>query len=81
MTNAPRLGPLSGTRVVIYGVGAMGAIATRLVLDKGGEIVGAIGRSLLKEGRHLGEVAGLGRPLGVNVETIDEDCLSLDHRT
>lgn len=61
-------GPLSETRVVVYGVGAMGAIVTRLLVDKGAQIVGAIGRSLSKVGRDLGDVAGLGVRLGVPIE-------------
>jgi 2,4-diaminopentanoate dehydrogenase len=55
-------------RAIVYGVGAMGAIMARLMLDKGVEIVGAVGRSPEKVGRDLGEVAGLGRPTGVTVE-------------
>jgi len=54
---------------VVYGVGAMGSILTRLLLDKGVRIVGAVGRSPEKVGRDLGEVAGLGRSLGVAVES------------
>lgn len=60
--------PFSDVRVVVYGVGAMGAIATRLLFDKGAQIVGAIGRSPSKVGRDLGDVAGLGVHLGVPVE-------------
>ncbi len=52
-------------RAIVYGVGAMGSIMARLMLDKGVEIVGAVGRSPEKVGRDLGEVAGLGRPTGV----------------
>jgi 2,4-diaminopentanoate dehydrogenase len=55
-------------RVVVYGVGAMGAIITRLLVDKGARLVGAVGRSSTKVGRDLGDVAGLGTPLGVTVE-------------
>lgn len=62
-------GPYSGTRVVVYGVGAMGAIVTRLLVDKGADIVGAIGRSPSKVGRDLGDVAGLGTRLGVPIES------------
>lgn len=72
MTNAP----FSGIRVIVYGVGAMGAIATRLLLDKGAEIVGAIGRSPSKVGRDLGDVASLDRFLGVPVEDDLEGVLS-----
>ncbi|OSQ52427.1 NAD(P)H-dependent amine dehydrogenase family protein [Marivita geojedonensis] len=62
------LKPFSGMRVVVYGVGTMGAIATRLLVDKGAEIVGAIGRSPSKVGRDLGDVARLGISLGIPVE-------------
>ena len=55
-------------RAVVYGVGAMGSIMTRLLLDKGVEIVGAVARSPDKVGRDLGEVAGLGRETGIVVE-------------
>jgi len=60
--------PLTGTRVIVYGVGTMGVIVTRLLVEKGAEIVGAIGRSPAKVGRDLGDVAGLGISLGVTVE-------------
>lgn len=60
--------PERDVRAIVYGVGAMGSILTRLLLDKGVQIVGAVGRSPEKVGRDLGEVAGLGRLLGVAVE-------------
>ena len=56
-------------RAIVYGVGAMGSILTRLLLDKGVQIVGAVGRSPEKVGRDLGDVAGLGQCLGVTVES------------
>jgi 4-hydroxy-tetrahydrodipicolinate reductase len=46
----------------------MGAIMTRLLVDKGAKLVGAVGRSPSKVGRDLGDVAGLGTTLGVVVE-------------
>jgi 4-hydroxy-tetrahydrodipicolinate reductase len=55
-------------RAIVYGVGAMGAIMARLLLEKGVEIVGAVARSPAKVGRDLGEVAGLDRTTGVLVE-------------
>lgn len=55
-------------RAIVYGVGEMGSIMTRLLLDKGVEIVGGIARSPAKVGRDLGEVAGLGEKVGVLVE-------------
>lgn len=54
-------------KAVIYGVGAMNSIATRMLLDKDVEIVAAISRSKDKVGRDLGDLTGLGRQLGVTV--------------
>ena len=62
-------------RAVVYGVGEMGSIVTRLLVERGVEIVGAIARSKTKVGRDLGEVAGLGRRLGVFVESDAEAVL------
>jgi 2,4-diaminopentanoate dehydrogenase len=61
---------LAGERpvsVVVFGVGAMGSILTRLLLEKGATITGAIARSPAKIGRDLGDVARLDRPVGVIV--------------
>ncbi len=46
----------------------MGSVVSRLLLDKGVEIVGATARSPEKLGIDLGHVAGLGREVGVTVE-------------
>lgn len=54
-------------RVVLYGVGHMAAITVEALLERRAEIVGAIARSPAKVGRDLGDVIGLGRPLGVVV--------------
>jgi hypothetical protein len=58
---------VTGPRVVMYGVGAMGSLAARMILEKGGEIVGAVARSPEKVGRDIAEVASLPAPLGVPV--------------
>jgi 4-hydroxy-tetrahydrodipicolinate reductase len=55
-------------KAVVYGVGAMNSIATRMMLEKGVDIVGALARSPEKVGKDLGEVAGLGFQTGVVVE-------------
>ena len=60
---------MAPVRGIVYGVGAMGSIMARLMLEKGVEIVGAVARSPEKVGRDLGEVAGLGRRTGVIVES------------
>lgn len=63
-------------KAVIYGVGAMNAIITRMMLEKGVEIVGAISRSPEKAGKDLGELIGLGRALGVTVNNNPSEVLS-----
>ncbi|MBN9462922.1 MAG: hypothetical protein J0H00_17080 [Burkholderiales bacterium] len=62
-------------RAIVYGVGEMGRITTRLLVDKGVRIVGAIGNRN-NIGRDLGEVAGLGRSLGVPIDNDAERVLS-----
>jgi 4-hydroxy-tetrahydrodipicolinate reductase len=63
-------------RAVVYGVGEMGSIMTRLLVDKGAQLVGAVARSPSKVGRDLGEVAGLGVELGVTVGDDPAEVLS-----
>jgi Dihydrodipicolinate reductase, N-terminus len=53
-------------RAVVYGIGTMGTIATRLLVEKGVDIVGAIARSPDKVCRDLGELAGIA-PMNVPV--------------
>jgi hypothetical protein len=62
-------------RAIVYGVGEMGSIVTQLLVERGVEIVGAIGRSKTKVGRDLGEVAGLDQHLGVTVKADAEAVL------
>jgi hypothetical protein len=52
--------------VGICGVGAMGSMCARLLLDKGAEAVGAVTRET-HLGEDLGDAIGLGRRLGVTV--------------
>jgi secondary-alkyl amine dehydrogenase [NAD(P)+] len=63
-------------RAVVYGLGAMGCLSTRLLIEKGVEIVGALARSPAKIGRDVGKVAGLGHSIGVPVEGDAEAVLS-----
>lgn len=63
-------------KAIVYGVGAMNSVATRMMLDKGVDIVGALARSPEKVGRDLGEVAGLGFQTGVVVENDPDRVLS-----
>ena len=50
----------------ICGLGAMGSMCARLLLDKGAELVGAVTRET-HLGEDLGDAIGLGRRLGVTV--------------
>jgi len=54
-------------RAIIYGVGNVNQIATRLMVEKGVRVVGALNRPGPKVGKDLGELAGLSQPLGVTV--------------
>jgi hypothetical protein len=55
-------------RVIQYGVGAMGSNMVRLLeMRPEAEVVGAVDHDPAKIGRDLGEVAGLGRPMGIKV--------------
>lgn len=56
------------TRVVLYGIGAIGSRIAKFLLEKEGvEIVGAIDIAKDKVGKDLGEVLGIGKRLGVVV--------------
>ena len=63
-------------RAVVFGVGAMNSVATRFMLDKGVQIVGAISRSPKKVGRDLGEITDLGYATGVKIEADARHVLS-----
>lgn len=53
-------------RAIAYGIGSMGKIATRLMVEKGVQIVGAIGH-VSNIGQDLGDVAELGFRLNVPI--------------
>ena len=55
-------------KIVLYGVGAVGALIAKFLLEKKGlEIVGAVDTAKDKVGKDLGEVLGLKRKLGIRV--------------
>ena len=62
---------------VLFGVGAMGKLAVRYMLDKGVNIVGAYNRTSYI-GEDLGIVAGLKRPLDITVSSIETAKLDRD---
>lgn len=64
------------TRVLQYGLGPIGCAMARLVLERPGlELVGGIDIDPAKVGRDLGEVLGLGSPLGVPLVRTIADAL------
>ena len=54
-------------RVILYGVGEIGKLAARQMIDKGIDVVAAINRPGPKVGKDLGILIGLGRRMGVIV--------------
>jgi 4-hydroxy-tetrahydrodipicolinate reductase len=56
-------------RAVVYGVGPIGQLIARVALEKGFDVVGAIDIDPQKVGKDLGEVLGLGKTLGIKVES------------
>ncbi|MDR2566906.1 MAG: dihydrodipicolinate reductase [Bifidobacteriaceae bacterium] len=64
------------TKVVLYGSGLMGAIIIRYLLEKGFELIGVIDNNPKLIGQDAGQLAGLGRDLGVTVSDDAEEVLS-----
>ncbi|MFO7996998.1 MAG: dihydrodipicolinate reductase [Dehalococcoidia bacterium] len=58
---------MSKIRAIVYGVGEMGRIVTRFMVEKGVDVVGAIDLNPEIVGKDLGEVVGLGYPLNVQI--------------
>jgi len=63
-------------KAIVYGVGAMGKLITRYMVEKGVNIVGAIDIAPDIVGKDLGEVAGLGYPLNVKISSNADAVLS-----
>ena len=65
---------MENVRIVLYGVGAMGArIANFLLKKKGVEIVGAVDVDKGKVGKDLGEILGINHQLGIKVSNNPDD--------
>jgi 4-hydroxy-tetrahydrodipicolinate reductase len=71
---------MNKVKIVLYGVGAVGAMIAKFLLEKEGlEIVGAIDVAKDKVGKDLGEVLGLDRKLGVTVSDKTDEVVSNAH--
>lgn len=62
-------------KAIVYGVGEMGKLTTKLMVEKGVIIVGAVGH-VSNIGKDVGEVAGLGYPLNVQIRDDADAVLS-----
>ncbi|MEM3769772.1 MAG: Gfo/Idh/MocA family oxidoreductase [Candidatus Bathyarchaeia archaeon] len=61
---------MKDVRVVLYGVGAVGSLIVKSLLEKRGvKVVGVIDVAKDKVGKNLGEVLGLNKELGVTVSS------------
>ncbi|MEM4479756.1 MAG: NADP-binding protein [Candidatus Bathyarchaeia archaeon] len=70
-------GKLEAIKVALYGVGAVGSLIAKALLEKKGvKVVGAIDMAEDKVGRDLGEILGLGKKLGVRVHRTPEELFS-----
>ena len=65
-------GSYTTPKCVIYGTGFVGQELARLIDEKGWEIVAAFNRAGDKVGQDVGELAGLGRKLGVAIQDCDK---------
>lgn len=66
---------MNDIKVVLYGVGAVGSLIAKSLLEKkGAKIVGAVDVAKDKVGKDLGEVLGLNRKIGIKVSS-DVDAL------
>ena len=64
-------------RVLMYGIGSVGSTMTRMLLERGATIVGAVAASQENNGREVGELIGLDTQLGARLYTDPDQALAL----
>lgn len=64
-------------RVLMYGIGSVGSTMTRMLVERGATVVGAVAVTPDKNGKDVGELIGLDEPLGVRVYTDPDEALAL----
>lgn len=64
-------------RVLMYGLGSVGSTMTRMVMERGATIVGAVVASESKNGKDVGELLGYPEALGVKAYTDPDEALAL----
>ncbi|MGC8570616.1 MAG: dihydrodipicolinate reductase [Caldivirga sp.] len=67
---------MSNLRIVVYGLGPIGQLITKVALERGMEVTGAIDIDPSKVGKDIGEVLGLGKSVGIKVESDADKVLS-----
>ncbi len=64
-------------RVLMYGIGSVGSTMTRMLVERGATVLGAVAATSEKNGKDVGELIGLDEPLGVQVYTDPDEALAL----
>ncbi len=73
-----KAGNMEKIKIVLYGVGTVGSLTAKLLLEKEGvEIVGAIDAAKDKVGKDLGEVLGLDERLGIFISNDPDAVFSM----
>jgi hypothetical protein len=65
----------------MYGIGSVGSTMTRMLLERGATIVGAVAASQEKNGKDVGELVGLDTQFGARVYTDPDEALTLQLST
>lgn len=67
---------MDNVSVLVYGLGPIGQLIAKVALDKGLDLVGAIDIDPSKVGKDIGELIGLGKSIGVKVESDADKALT-----